>query len=162
MSIQNRGSECQMENEQWPWMPNETMALNAKWKQWLWTLKWKSDRNGRRNENAALNAKRKWTTQNAKLKRQMEDRSRCQTKNEQWLWTPHWKYGSERQTKLNTHERQVEKDDSECQNREWHGGSKRRTAREWWGEICLSVACHHSSQSIESVWKRLHESHKML
>ena len=92
MSNYNYGSKHQMENERWLWMPNETMALNAKWKtnngserqmeneQWLWMPKVKTDGD---------------TTLNAKLK----------TSN-----------GSERQTKLNNHDRQAENDDSERRN----------------------------------------------
>ena len=68
MSIQNRGSERQI----------EMVALNAKWKR--------------------------------------NDGSEWQMENEQWLWTPKRNNGSERQTKLNNHERQAEKDDSERRN----------------------------------------------
>ena len=68
MSIQNRGSERQI----------ETVALNAKWKR--------------------------------------NDGSEWQMENEQWLWKPKQNNGFERQTKLNNHERQAEKDDSERRN----------------------------------------------
>ena len=98
--------------ERWDWdydsgCLTETTALNAKRKmnsgserqmeseQWLWTPNWREwcDNSKCRPKIVAMNAK---------LKR--------------WLWTPKRNNGSERQTKLNNHERQVEKNDSERRN----------------------------------------------
>ena len=94
------------------WTPNRRriMALNAKPRQWLWTPNWKS----------GSECQAESTTLNSELKR--------------WLWTPNRKNVALK-AKLNRIPMNVKlrRNDSKCRNREWHGGSERRTAREWWG-----------------------------
>ena len=125
----NSGSEHQMENEQRmsKWKRGserqmEKVALNGKrrvialdveMKTRPWTPNRKMS-NGCRNENAALNAKRKTSNGSERPKRNN---------------------GSERQTKLNNHERQAENDDSERRNKEGTEALNTELKREWWGEI---------------------------
>ena len=72
------------------------MALNAKPKQQLWTLKWKcgSERRNEDNiceghvETMALNAKLKLIIMNAQLRKMTLS---ALNKKTWWLWTPSWK-----------------------------------------------------------------------
>ena len=99
------------------------------WWGWLWTPKLK---------NATLNIKLK--TNDGSERRNRDSDSECQTKKWWWwLWTSNWKHDDDSERRnwetmvaLNAKWRSGS-DDSECRKLQMNSGSKRQTARKWWG-----------------------------